>query len=214
MSDRQDKLQEPRHSLGVVQNNELNKALETLRAIKISLPQINFPTHEWIEAQKAANSAGTAIQIATQDLRSAMLPAIDSLVRAQNATAHLDLSKHFDAIANASRSIDLALARTAAIGKSSDLALALRSLGSLPVDERKETSKAANTAQMAMSALIALKGAELEAAELDARLKSERIDLTLPSRPRRKGAVHPTMQVMDEMVAIFAAMGFAVAEGP
>ncbi len=43
---------------------------------------------------------------------------------------------------------------------------------------------------------------------------SERIDLTLPAPPRRKGGVHPTMQVMDEMIAIFAEMGFAVAEGP
>ena len=54
----------------------------------------------------------------------------------------------------------------------------------------------------------------LEAAELDARLQAERVDLTLPARPRRKGGVHPTMQVMDEMIALFAEMGFAVAEGP
>ena len=65
-----------------------------------------------------------------------------------------------------------------------------------------------------MSAALAARKSELEAAELDARLLSEHVDLTLPSRPRRRGAVHPTMQVMDEMIAIFAEMGFAVAEGP
>ena len=46
------------------------------------------------------------------------------------------------------------------------------------------------------------------------KLAAERVDLTLPPPPRRKGRVHPTMQVMDEMIAIFAEMGFAVAEGP
>jgi phenylalanyl-tRNA synthetase alpha chain len=54
----------------------------------------------------------------------------------------------------------------------------------------------------------------LETAELDARLARESLDLSLPARPRRKGSVHPTMQTMDEMVAVFAEMGFAVAEGP
>src|SRR6201999_2340557 len=49
---------------------------------------------------------------------------------------------------------------------------------------------------------------------LDARLQSERVDLTLPAPPERRGGVHPTMQVMDEMIAIFAEMGFGLAEGP
>ena len=49
---------------------------------------------------------------------------------------------------------------------------------------------------------------------MESRLQAEHVDLSLPARPRRAGSVHPTMQVMDEMIALFAEMGFAVAEGP
>jgi phenylalanyl-tRNA synthetase alpha chain len=65
-----------------------------------------------------------------------------------------------------------------------------------------------------IAAAIAARKAGLDEALLAARLQAERLDLSLPAAPRRKGSVHPTMQVMDEMVAIFADMGFAVAEGP
>jgi phenylalanyl-tRNA synthetase alpha chain len=61
---------------------------------------------------------------------------------------------------------------------------------------------------------LADRRATLEAAALDAQLQAERLDLTLPSPPRRRGSLHPTMRVMDEMIAIFAELGFAVAEGP
>jgi phenylalanyl-tRNA synthetase alpha chain len=81
-------------------------------------------------------------------------------------------------------------------------------------DERREQGPMINGLRDRVSAAITAQKAELEAAELDARLQAERIDLTLPARPRRKGGVHPTMQVMDEMIALFAEMGFAVAEGP
>src|SRR5215472_13535928 len=54
----------------------------------------------------------------------------------------------------------------------------------------------------------------LEDAALEAELAARRVDLSLPAPPRRKGSVHPTMQVMDEMIAIFAELGFGVAEGP
>ena len=56
--------------------------------------------------------------------------------------------------------------------------------------------------------------AEKVRAALEAELAAGRLDLSLPAPPRRKGSVHPTMQVMDEMIAVFAEMGFSVAEGP
>ncbi len=65
-----------------------------------------------------------------------------------------------------------------------------------------------------IGAAIAERRELLESAALDAGLAAGALDLTLPAPPRRKGCVHPTMQVMDEMIAIFAEMGFAVAEGP
>ena len=104
--------------------------------------------------------------------------------------------------------------RVAALGKTGAVSALLKGMGALSPDERREQGPIINGLRDRVSAAIAAKKAELEAAELDARLLAERVDLTLPSRPRRKGGVHPTMQVMDEMIALFAEMGFAVAEGP
>ena len=105
----------------------------------------------------------------------------------------------------------LSLAPAPAVGSVSGL---LKGMGAMSPDQRREQGPMINGLRDRVSAAITARKAELEAAELDARLQAERIDLTLPARPRRKGGVHPTMQVMDEMVSIFAEMGFSVAEGP
>ena len=104
--------------------------------------------------------------------------------------------------------------RVAALGKQGSISGLLKGMGAMSPDERRERGPMINGLRDRVSAALAAKKAELEAAELDARLKAEHVDLTLPPRPRRKGGVHPTMQVMDEMIALFAEMGFAVAEGP
>jgi phenylalanyl-tRNA synthetase alpha chain len=104
--------------------------------------------------------------------------------------------------------------RVAALGKSGSVSALLKTLGSMNPEERKEKGPQINALRDAVASAIAARKAALEAAELDARLAGETIDLTLPAPPRRKGSVHPTMQTMDEMVSIFAEMGFAVAEGP
>ena len=105
-------------------------------------------------------------------------------------------------------------ARVQILGKSGNVSLLLKTLGAMSPEERKTRGPEINGLRDRMAAAIAGKKAELEAAELDARLASETLDLSLPAAPRRKGAVHPTLQVMDEMIAIFAEMGFGVAEGP
>jgi phenylalanyl-tRNA synthetase alpha chain len=104
--------------------------------------------------------------------------------------------------------------RVAALGKSGAISGLLKSLGSMSPDERKTAGPAINGLRDRVSAALGERKTALEAAELDTRLAAERLDLSLPAEPRRKGAVHPTMQVMDEMIAIFADMGFALAEGP
>ncbi|MBX3479676.1 MAG: phenylalanine--tRNA ligase subunit alpha [Caulobacter sp.] len=104
--------------------------------------------------------------------------------------------------------------RVAALGKAGSVSALLKTLGSMSPEERKEQGPRINALRDAVAAAIAERKAALESAELDARLARETLDLTLPAPPRRKGSVHPTMQTMDEMVAIFAEMGFAVAEGP
>ncbi|MFZ3004636.1 MAG: phenylalanine--tRNA ligase subunit alpha [Phenylobacterium sp.] len=104
--------------------------------------------------------------------------------------------------------------RVSALGKSGAISDLLKSLGAMSPDERREQGPRINGLRDRVAAAIAERKAGLEAAELDARLASERVDLSLPPPPRRKGGVHPTMQVMDEMIAIFADMGFSLAEGP
>jgi phenylalanyl-tRNA synthetase alpha chain len=104
--------------------------------------------------------------------------------------------------------------RVAALGKSGSISDLLKSLGGMSPDERREQGPLINGLRDRIGAKIAQRKAALETAELDARLATERVDLSLPPAPRRKGSIHPTLQVLDEMVAIFAEMGFGVAEGP
>jgi phenylalanyl-tRNA synthetase alpha chain len=104
--------------------------------------------------------------------------------------------------------------RIEALGKQGSVSALLKSLGSMSPDERREMGPLINGVRDRVAAAITARTAALDEAALAARLDAERLDLSLPPAPRRKGSVHPTMQVMDEMIAIFAEMGFAVAEGP
>lgn len=118
------------------------------------------------------------------------------------------------AVSNAADLQALDAVRVAALGKTGSVSNLLKSLGSMSPDERKTAGPAINGLRDRVTGLIGERKTALEALALEAQLQAERIDLTLPPAPRRKGSVHPTMQVFDELVAIFADMGFAVAEGP
>ncbi len=104
--------------------------------------------------------------------------------------------------------------RVGALGKSGSISGLLKSLGAMSPDERRERGPQINGLRDRVQASLAARRETLEAAALDAQLAAERLDLSLPAAPRRKGGLHPTLRVMDEMIAIFAEMGFAVAEGP
>ncbi len=104
--------------------------------------------------------------------------------------------------------------RVEALGKTGSISELLKTLGRLTPDERRVEGPRINGLRDAVASDIAARKAVLESAELDARLASERVDLSLPPPPERRGRVHPTMQVMDEMITVFAEMGFALAEGP
>src|SRR5215469_1258280 len=104
--------------------------------------------------------------------------------------------------------------RVAALGKSGVVSALLRSLGQMSPEARKVEGPAINGLRDRVAAAVAARKAELEDVALEAELAAGRIDLSLPAPPRRQGSVHPTLQVMDEMIAIFAEMGFGVAEGP
>jgi phenylalanyl-tRNA synthetase alpha chain len=122
-----------------------------------------------------------------------------------------------DVLAQVAAAADLAAldaVRVAALGKTGSISGLLKTLGAMSPEERKERGAAINVLRDRVQTALNDRKASLETAALDARLASETLDLTLPAPYRRKGSVHPTMQTMDEMVAIFAEMGFAVAEGP
>ncbi|KQS57484.1 phenylalanine--tRNA ligase subunit beta [Brevundimonas sp. Leaf363] len=104
--------------------------------------------------------------------------------------------------------------RVSALGKTGVVSGLLKGMGAMSPDERREQGPVINGLRDRATAAIAARKTELEDAALEAKLAAETIDLSLPARPRRKGSVHPTLQVMDELIAIFAEMGFAVAEGP
>ena len=104
--------------------------------------------------------------------------------------------------------------RVAALGKSGTVSDLLKTLGAMSPDERRERGPLINGLRDRVAAAVAARKDSLETAELTARLAAEHVDLSLPAPARRRGRVHPTMQVMDEMIAIFAEMGFRLAEGP
>ena len=118
------------------------------------------------------------------------------------------------AVARAGDLAALDAVRVAALGKTGSISNLLKSLGAMSPDERKTAGPAINGLRDRVQALIGERKTALESQALEAKLASERLDLTLPAPRRRKGSVHPTMQAFDELISIFAELGFAVAEGP
>jgi phenylalanyl-tRNA synthetase alpha chain len=105
-------------------------------------------------------------------------------------------------------------ARVQALGRKGKLTALMRGLGELGPDARKARATALNLLKDRLAAALEARKETLGAAAIEARLARERIDVTLPVRPERAGRVHPVSHVVDEITAIFADMGFAVAEGP
>jgi len=123
-------------------------------------------------------------------------------------------SKIFASIASASDEAALESVRVAALGKKGSISELLKTLGGMSPDERKVQGPLFNGLRDRVSEAIAARKAALGDEALNARLASERIDVTLPARPEPQGTIHPVSQVLDEVIAIFADLGFAIAEGP
>ena len=130
-------------------------------------------------------------------------------------TSHDDLkSKYLAAIGAADGEARLEEVRLAALGKKGEISALMATLGKMDPEERKATGARLNLLRDEIDSALRAKKAALADAALDARLREEWLDVTLPGRPRRMGTIHPVSQVMDELTAIFADMGFSVAEGP
>src|SRR3984885_1409570 len=104
--------------------------------------------------------------------------------------------------------------RIAVLGRNGSLTGMLRDLGKTPPEQRKERGAALNRLKDSLTTAIEARKTTLEDAALDARLLSERIDPTLPPRPRETGLIHPIARTMEEIAAIFGAMGCTVVDGP
>ena len=125
-------------------------------------------------------------------------------------------SEILNQIVAASDEAALEAVRVSALGKKGSISALLSTLGKMTPEQRKTEGAAINAAKDKVTAALAARRDVLKNAALDARLASETIDVTLPVReaPAEQGRIHPISQVMDELTAIFADMGFSIAEGP
>ncbi|MDQ2094499.1 phenylalanine--tRNA ligase subunit alpha [Rhodalgimonas zhirmunskyi] len=104
--------------------------------------------------------------------------------------------------------------RVQAVGKKGEISLKMRELGKMSPEERQVMGPKLNALKDEINSALSAKKEALEDVALDERLRAEWLDVTMPARDRRVGTIHPVSQVTEEVTAIFADMGFAVAEGP
>jgi phenylalanyl-tRNA synthetase alpha chain len=104
--------------------------------------------------------------------------------------------------------------RVTVLGRKGRITALLKGIGELDPQQRKEAGGRLNALKEELADALAKRRTGLHEAVLDARLASERADVTLPIRPQTQGRIHPITQTLDEVAAIFGAMGFTVAVGP
>jgi phenylalanyl-tRNA synthetase alpha chain len=119
-----------------------------------------------------------------------------------------------EAVAAARTAADLERVRVRYLGRQGALTQLLRSLGSLPAAERPLVGAAANEAKRELEQLVDERLAAAQDAERARERAAARPDLTLPGRRPPLGVVHPLRRVEDEIVDVFAGLGFSVVEGP
>lgn len=100
------------------------------------------------------------------------------------------------------------------LGKKGEVTAQLKTLGSLEPEERKAFGQQVNAVRDALNAAIQDRRAALEKQALEARLMSEKVDVTLPGRGQHRGGLHPVTLAMDRAIGIFNRLGFDVAKGP
>ena len=123
-------------------------------------------------------------------------------------------NKYILAIADAADEATLEDVRLSAVGKKGEVSLKMRELGKMTPEERQVAGPALNALKDEINSALAARKASITDAALDERLRTEWLDVSLPSRQREQGSIHPVSQVTEEVAAIFADMGFSVAEGP
>ncbi|WP_374443099.1 phenylalanine--tRNA ligase subunit alpha [Stella sp.] len=118
------------------------------------------------------------------------------------------------AVAEAADLDQLEAVRLQALGRKGEITERMKTLGGLAPDARRAAGQQLNELKDAIAEVLEARRAALQAAALEQRLAADRIDVTLSPRPEAEGRIHPISQTVDELTAIFADMGFTVAEGP
>ncbi len=104
--------------------------------------------------------------------------------------------------------------RVDSLGKKGSVSLAMRSLGQLEGDARREAGQQLNAIKESITTALEARKSTLAEAALNEKLASETVDISLAPRPEAEGRIHPLSRTLEEVTAIFAEMGFTVAEGP
>lgn len=104
--------------------------------------------------------------------------------------------------------------RVQALGKKGAITGLMKNLGKMTPEERKTEGAALNVIKDDIAAMLETRMHDLKQAEMNKRLATETVDITLEPRPKRAGKIHPITQTMDEMINIFAQMGFSIHDGP
>ena len=118
------------------------------------------------------------------------------------------------AVEAASSNADLEALRVKYLGKKGEVTAILKQMGKLSAEERPVVGQLANEVRQAIEAQLEEKVSQIKAAELQARLVSETLDVTMPGEKVALGHKHPLSIVLDEVKEIFLGMGFEVATGP
>jgi len=110
----------------------------------------------------------------------------------------------------------LEVVRVSALGKKGSVSELLKTLGAMTPEERQTRGAVINALKNEVTDALADRKTVLKDAAINARLKAETVDVSLPVRssPAERGRIHPISQIVDEITAIFGDMGFSIAEGP
>ncbi len=119
-----------------------------------------------------------------------------------------------DGISAAADETELESLRVSALGKKGAISERMKTLADMSPEERKTQGAELNALKEKLTQAIVAKKAAFQAKALEARVATEKVDVTLPVRPEAQGSIHPVSQVWEEIVQIWGDLGFSVAEGP
>lgn len=117
-------------------------------------------------------------------------------------------------ITSVSNIAELENVRIKYLGKKGELTLVLRGMGSLPAEERPVVGSLVNKARDFIESKLSQKEKEIKEKLLEERLKTEKIDITMPSKKVELGSIHPITQIINDVKEIFIGLGYEIAEGP